>query len=144
MYNANYHKETFYNIKKDFKQKGPRTMNNKEIKARNYKESRKRWAEEQAELFLEVLDKTGKELGTELSPMQYVKAYKICIEGYQFEYPSEFKIAELISTDENYELALSIMTAVISQFRQAFANRNARKKGGTERRKRSPRVERAA
>lgn len=119
-------------------------MNCKEIKARNYKESRKRWAEEQTELFLEVLEKTGKELGTELSPMQYVKAYKICIEGYQFEYPSEFKIAELISTDENYELALSIMTAVISQFRQAFANCNAKKIEGAERKKRSPRVERAA
>ena len=97
-----------------------------------YKETRKRWARENAELFLNTLDKVGQEMGKELSPMDYVRAYKLCIEKYEFGYPSEFKIAELISTEETYEQTLAIMTALMKRFRLSFwkewQKRESRKK----------------
>ena len=98
----------------------------KEIKKKNqnesseYKEARKKWSCENAELFLNTLTKVGEETGAELTPMDYVRAYKLCVEKYQFGYPAEFKIAELISTDDSYEQALAIMEAVMKQFRIAF------------------------
>ena len=85
-----------------------------------YKEVRKRWARENAELFLNTLDKVGQEIGTELVPMDYVRAYKLCIEKYEFGYPAEYKVAELISTEETYEQALVIMTALMKRFRVDF------------------------
>ncbi len=95
-------------MKKDSKENNP------------YIEARKKWAKAQAELFLNALEKTGNDLGIRITPMQYVRAYKLCIEDYKFGYPSEFKIAELISTEETYEQVLAIMTVVMKRFRLAF------------------------
>lgn len=94
-----------------------------------YKEARKRWSRENAELLLNTVDKVGKKLGTDLTPMDYVRVYKLCVEKYEFRYPAEFKIAELISTADSFEQALAIMTAVMKQFRMAFWKEWKRRKG---------------
>jgi len=90
-----------------------------EAKAK-YEEAKRRFAREHTESFLTILEKVGDEMGTKITPMQYVRAYKLCIEEYKFGYPAEFKIAELISTDDTYEQTLAIMTAVMKKYRLAF------------------------
>lgn len=87
---------------------------------KKYEDFRRKWARENAELFLNTLKKVGEELGTELKPIQFVKAWKVCVDDLKFTYPAEFKIAELISTDETYEQTLTIMTALMKRFRMAF------------------------
>lgn len=52
--------------------------------------------------------------------MQYVRAYKLCIEEYRFGYPAEYKLAELISTEDTYEPVLAIMVEVMKRFRLSF------------------------
>ena len=89
-------------------------------KRNEYKEFRKKWAREQEEAFLNILEKLGSEMGIRITPMQYVRAHKICIETYRFGYPCEYKLAELIADSESYGQILSIMTAVMKQFRLAF------------------------
>jgi hypothetical protein len=66
-----------------------------------YAEAKAKWAKAQTELFLNILEQTGTKLGVIITPLQYVKAYKICIEDYKFAYPAEYKIAELIATEES-------------------------------------------
>ena len=56
-------------------------------------------------------------MGIQITPMQYIQAYKLCVEDYKFGYPSEYKLAELISTKETYEQTLAIMTAIMKMFR---------------------------
>lgn len=105
---------------------------------KKYEDFRRMWARENAELFLDTLKKVGEELGTELKPIQFVKAWKICVDDLRFAYPAEFKIAELISTEETYEQALNIMTALMKRFRLAFwkewKKRDNRKKAQKKRR----------
>ncbi len=86
----------------------------------NYTEARTRWANEQSELFLNALEKAGIKMGINITPMQYVKAYKTCIETYKFGYPAEYKAAEIISTEESYEQILQIMEAIMKRFRREF------------------------
>ena len=45
----------------------------------NYKEARTKWAHRQGELFLNALQKVGEDAGVRITPMQYVRAYKLCI-----------------------------------------------------------------
>lgn len=90
-----------------------------EAKAK-YEEAKRKFAREHTESFLTALEKIGNEMGLKITPIQYVKAYKLCIEKYKFGYPAEFKIAELISDDDTYEQTLAIMTAVIKKYRLAF------------------------
>ena len=87
----------------------------------NYKEARTKWAHEQGELFLDALQKVGQDSGVRITPMQYVRAYKLCIEEYKFSYPVEFKIAELISTEETYDQILTTLTALMKWFRIEFS-----------------------
>ena len=87
----------------------------------NYKEARTKWAHKQGELFLNALQKVGQDAGVRITPIQYVRAYKLCIEEYKFSYPVEFKIAELISTEETYEQILATMTALMKWFRIEFS-----------------------
>ena len=95
-------------------------MKNTNNENNRYKDTRKRWARENAELFLNTLTKVGQEIGAELTPMKYVRAYQLCIDKYEFGYPTEYKIAELISTEETYEQTLAIMTALMKRFRLSF------------------------
>ena len=97
-----------------------------------YVEARAKWAKAQAELFLNSLEQTGASLGIRITPMQYVKAYKLCIEEYRFGYPAEYKIAGLIATDETYEQVLTIMSELMKRFRLAFQKERNKQ---TERRK---------
>ena len=122
-------------MRKEIKKKNQNQNENSE-----YKEARKKWSRENAELLLNTLKKAGQEIGTELSPMDYVRAYKLCVEKYEFAYPSEFKLAELISTDETYEKALTIMEAVLKHFRLAFWKEWKRR----EKRRKSQKRKRAA
>lgn len=85
-----------------------------------YVEARIKWAREQAEPFLNTYKKIGEETGLDISPMQYVTAYRLCIEEYKFGYPAEHKLTELISNDETYEQVLAIMAEVMKRFRLAF------------------------
>ena len=85
-----------------------------------YAEARRKWAKEHAEPFLNIFRKIGEEMGADITPIQYVQAYKLCIEEYKFGYPGEYKLSELISTEETYEQTLAIMTEVMKRFRLAF------------------------
>ncbi len=86
----------------------------------SYVESRSNWAREQAESFLTIYKKIGEETGLVITPMQYVSAYKLCIEEYKFGYPAEHKLTELISTDETYDRVLALMAEVMKRFRLMF------------------------
>jgi len=86
----------------------------------SYVEARSRWTREQAEPFLNSLKKIGEETGLDISPMQYVTAYRLCIEEYKFGYPAEHKLTELISTGETYERVLALMAEVMKRFRLMF------------------------
>lgn len=86
----------------------------------DYHDARKKWARGHAELFLNALERLGRKTGTTLTPMQYVKAYNICVEDLMFGFPAEFKIAELISPDETDELTLEILTELMKRFRLDF------------------------
>lgn len=86
----------------------------------SYVESRSRWAREQAEPFLNSLKKIGEETGLDILPIQYVTAYRLCIEEYKFGYPAEHKLTELISTDETYDRVLALMAEVMKRFRLMF------------------------
>lgn len=99
----------------------------------NYKEARARWAHNQGEVFLNALQKVGADAGVSITPMQYVKAYKLCIEEYKFGYPAEFKLAELISTDETYDQILATLSSLMKWFRIEF---NKSIKAQTRRKKR--------
>ena len=81
---------------------------------------RKQEQGEQTELFLNTLESVGEKVGIRITPIQYVKAYKICIEDLKFGYPAEYKVSELISTDETYEQTLVIMTTIMKRFRLEF------------------------
>ena len=94
-----------------------------------YTEARAKWAKAQTELFLNALEQIGTGAGIKITPMMYVRAYKICIEEYRFGYPAEYKIAELISTDETYEQVLAIMSEVMKSFRRAFQREWKKQKG---------------
>ena len=96
-------------------------------------EERTRWANEQSELFLDALEQTGMKTGVRITPMQYVRAYKVCIEEYRFCYPVEFKLAELIATDESYDRILDTLTSLMKWFRIEF---NKTRKAQTRRGKR--------
>ena len=96
----------------------------------NYKEARTKWAHRQGELFLNALQKVGEDAGVRITPMQYVKAYRTCIETYKFAYPAEYKIAEMISTEESYEQILCIMEAVMKRFRREFCKTRKKKPSG--------------
>ena len=96
----------------------------------DYTEARARWANEQSELFLNALEKVGNQIGIDITPMQYVKAYKTCIETYKFGYPAEYKVTKIISTEESYEVILPVIEAMMKRFRLDFyrtRNRHARK-----------------
>lgn len=69
---------------------------------------------------MNTLEKITAQMGIKVTPMQYVKAYKLCIEDYKFEYPTEYKVTELISTADTYEQMLDIMTKVMKRFRLEF------------------------
>lgn len=99
----------------------------KKKKYRNeFEESRAEWADENGERFMEALKRVSDKTGVMLTPMQYVKAYELCIKEYYFGYPSEFKIAELISTDETYDQTLAIMKELMKYFRiEFYRSRNA-------------------
>ena len=99
----------------------------------NYKEARTKWAHRQGELFLNALQKVGEDTGVRITPMQYVRAYKLCIEEYRFCYPVEFKLAELIATDESYDRILDTLTSLMKWFRIEF---NKTRKAQTRRGKR--------
>ena len=99
----------------------------------NYKEARAKWAHKQGELFLNALQKVGTDAGIRITPMQYVRAYKLCIEEYKFSYPVEFKLAELIATDETYDQILATLTALMKWFRIEFGKT---RKAQTRRKKR--------
>ena len=94
---------------------------------KSYTEARARWADEQSELFLDALEQTGMKTGVRITPMQYVKAYKTCIETYRFAYPAEYKVAEIISTEDTYEQILYIMEAVMKRFRLEFCKTRKKK-----------------
>ena len=100
----------------------------------NYTAARAKWAQENSELFLNTLEKVGIRMGVKITPIQYVKAYKLCIEEFKFGYPAEYKIAEIISTDETYEQILTIMINMMKSFRQEYYKTRKKKK---ERRKRA-------
>ena len=87
----------------------------------NYKEARTKWAHGQGELFLNALQKVGADAGVRITPMQYVKAYKLCSEEYRFCYPVEFKLAELIANDETYDRILDTLTSLMKWFRIEFS-----------------------
>ncbi len=102
----------------------------KDHSTKNYMEERTRWANEQSELFLDALEQTGMKTGVRITPMQYVKAYRTCIETYKFAYPAEYKIAEMISTEESYEQILCIMEAVMKRFRRELCKTRKKKPSG--------------
>ena len=85
-----------------------------------YREARAKWARANTALFLEALEKVGEQMGLKITPLQYVKAYKVCVEDCRFGYPAEFKVAEIIATDETYVQVLAIMTALMKRFRLDF------------------------
>ena len=104
--------------------------------AKNYTEARTRWANEQSELFLDALEQTGIKTGVSITPMQYVKAYKACIETYKFAYPAEYKVAEIISDEDSYEQILCIMEAVMKRFRRELCKTRKKKKTSAKAKKR--------
>lgn len=95
-------------------------MKNKPMNNSRYVEARAKWAKEQTELFLNALEQIGNSQGIRVTPLQYVKAHKMCIEEYGFGYPAEYKIAELISTEVTYEQILIITAELMKRFRLAF------------------------
>lgn len=90
---------------------------------KEFRDTRARWAREQTALFLNILEKVGKETGVTIKPIQYVRAYKLCVEDLKFAYPAEYKVTEIISTDETIDQTLEMMTAVMKVFRQDFQKR---------------------
>lgn len=105
-----------------------RTKNN------DYREARAKWARANTELFLKSLEKVGEQMGLQITPLQYVKAYKVCVEECRFGYPAEFKVAELIADDETYEQVLAIMTAVMKRFRLDYYRTWHRRSSGRRKR----------
>ena len=85
-----------------------------------YAEARSKWAKAHAEMFLSALEQIGEGLGIRVTPIQYVKAYKLCVEDLKFGYPAEYKLTELISTDGNYGQVLPIMEELMKRYRLAF------------------------
>ena len=85
-----------------------------------YAEERSKWAKAHTESFLSSLEQIGAGLGIRITPVQYVRAYKLCVEDLKFGYPAEYKLARLISTDENYEQVLLIMEELMKRYRLAF------------------------
>lgn len=104
---------------------------------KNYAEARARWANEQSELFLDALEQTGIRTGVNITPMQYVKAYKACIETYKFAYPAEYKVAEIISDEDSYEQILLIMEALMKRFRLEFCKTRKRKPSAKSKKKKA-------
>lgn len=102
-----------------------------------YAEAKAKWAKAHTELFLNSLEQIGAMMGIKITPVQYVDAYMLCIEKYQFGYPVEYKIAEIISTEDTYEQILAIMAEMMKRFRLAF--QKDRKKQVEQRRKKAAR-----
>ncbi len=99
-------------------------MKNNSITNNTYNEARAKWAKGQTEVFLSVLEQIGNNTGLKITPVQYVRAYKLCIEEFKFGYPTEYKITELIATEESYENVLAIMSEVMKRFRLAFQQKH--------------------
>lgn len=91
-----------------------------------YTDARSKWAKAHTELFLGNLEQIGERLGIRISPVQYVRAYKLCVEDLKFGYPSEYKLAELIATDENYGQVLLVMEELMKRYRLAFQKERKR------------------
>ena len=105
-------------------------------------EIRAGWAREQAELFLNTLEQVGVRMGIRITPLQYVQAYKVCIEDLKFGYPAEYKIAGIISSEETYEQTLALMSAIMKKFRLAYWQTT--KKQASKNRKASQKKRKAA
>ncbi len=91
-----------------------------------YAEARSKWAKAHTEMFLNTLEQVGAGLGIGITPIQYVRAYKLCVEDLKFGYPAEYKLAELISTDENYGQVFLIMEELMKRYRLAFQKERKR------------------
>ena len=99
-----------------------------------YREARAKWARGKTELFLKSLEKVGAQTGLQITPLQYVKAYKVCVEECRFGYPAEYKVTELIADDETYGQVLAIMTAVMKRFRLDYYRTRQRRNSGRRKR----------